>query len=47
MGLTLISALGVVSLALAQTLVMMLVAAVVIAVVSQWLVIPFSRTERE
>ena len=41
MGLTLISALGVVSLALAQTLVMMLVAAVVIAVVSQWLVYPF------
>ncbi len=41
MGLTLISALGVVSLALAQTLVMMLVAAVVIAVVSQWIVYPF------
>ena len=41
MGLTLISALGVVSLALAQTLVMMLVAAVVIAVVSQWVVYPF------
>ncbi|MBT6039440.1 MAG: DUF2955 domain-containing protein, partial [Halieaceae bacterium] len=41
MGLTLISALGVVSLALAQTLVMMLVAAIVIAVVSQWIVYPF------
>ena len=41
MGLTLISALGVVSLALAQTLVTMLVAAVVIAVVSQWIVYPF------
>ena len=41
MGLTLISALGVVSLALAQTLVIMLVAAIVIAVVSQWIVYPF------
>ncbi len=41
MSLTLISALGVFSLALAQTLVSMLVAAVVIAVVSQWVVYPF------
>ncbi len=41
MGLTLISALGVLSLALAQTLVLMLVAAVVIAVFSQWVVYPF------
>ena len=41
MSLTLISALGVFSLALAQTLVTMLVAAVVIAVISQWIVYPF------
>ncbi|MDG1065157.1 MAG: DUF2955 domain-containing protein [Luminiphilus sp.] len=41
MSLTLISALGVASLALAQTLVTMLVAAVVIAVISQWIVYPF------
>ena len=41
MSLTLISALGVFSLALAQTLVTMLVAAVVIAVLSQWIVYPF------
>lgn len=41
MGLTLISALGVTSLALAQTLVTMLVLGVVIAVVSQWVIYPF------
>ncbi|MCH1492409.1 MAG: DUF2955 domain-containing protein [Luminiphilus sp.] len=40
-GLTLISAFGVLSLALAQTLVVALVVAVLIAVFSQWVVYPF------